>query len=148
MRPDKDTYFLQMAVLVATRSTCARRAVGAVLVDAKGRVLSTGYNGVPARMPHCNSGRPEDLCPGASAPSGTCLDQCMAIHAEMNAVIQCRDLDKVATAYITVSPCIQCTKVLLNTGCQRLVFSTEYVQPEAKALWLKSGRVYTLHQGE
>lgn len=138
-RPSKDEYFVVMAKLVAMRSTCLRRSVGCVFVDAKGRVLSTGYNGVPSGVPHCNEGVP---CAGASAPSGESLDKCMAIHAEMNAVCQCPDIDKVETIYTTTSPCIACTKVLLNTGAKRVVFIEEYVHPEAKDLWLSTGRLW------
>jgi dCMP deaminase len=133
MRPTKDAYFLAIAKVVASRSTCTRRAVGCVLVDARGRILATGYNGVAAGAPHCNEGHP---CHGATAPSGTALDACQAIHAEQNALTQCRNVDAVHTAYVTVSPCCSCTKLLLSTGCARVVFAERYAQDEtAAALW-------------
>ena len=149
-RPDKDTYFLDMAKLAATRSTCLRRAVGCILVDTKGRVLSIGYNGVSAGVPHCNQhdmfdplGYP-NACSSAFAKSGEGLDACMAVHAEMNAILQCRDPDAVRTAYVTASPCIQCTKMLLNTGCKRVVFGEEYPHADAKVLWESVGRSWEL----
>ena len=131
MRPSLDEYFLEMARLVATRSTCVRRNVGCVLVDKRRRVLATGYNGVARNVPHCI----DVNCAGASSASGTDLDKCHAIHAEQNAIIQCSDVDKIETAYITTSPCVACTKLFLNTGCRRLVFIEEYTNTSAKDLW-------------
>jgi dCMP deaminase len=148
MRPTKDQYFLQMAKLVATRSTCLRRSVGCVLVNARGHVLSTGYNGVAMGMPHCNERvangsansdynvlklDPTKLpypfsCPGSHAASGTNLDACQAIHAEQNAL-------DIETAYCTTSPCLTCVKLLMNTSCRRILFLEEYPHGEAKLLW-------------
>jgi len=82
-REDVDLYYLGMARLVSGRSTCVRRDVGAIIVDANNRVISTGYNGVPSGMPHCKFGHP---CAGANCPSGTGLDLCLAIHAETNSI--------------------------------------------------------------
>ena len=146
MRPDKDSYFLSMAELVATRSTCIRRAVGCVLVDARGHVLSTGYNGVAAGLPHCNHYVPLSITPmphrcfGAFPTGGGDLDGCDAVHAESNALLQCSDVYRIHTCYATLSPCIPCTKLLMNTGCTRIIFIEEYLkQPRAKALWLSRG---------
>lgn len=162
MRPDKDDYFMQMANLVATRSTCLRRAVGCVLVSRRGHVLATGYNGVSAGAPHCNEvvqeGRdyksigkgvmmPQRMvdayphaCEGASSPSGTNLDGCEAIHAEQNALLQCRDPFGIHTCYVTTMPCMTCTKLLLGTDCERIVYRDPY-QPAALELWLSRGRL-------
>ncbi len=131
MRPQTDEYFLQMAALVATRSTCVRRSVGCVLVDRHRRVLATGYNGVAAGVAHCI----DNPCAGAGASSGTELDKCDAIHAEQNAILQCNFVEKIEVAYITVSPCVTCTKLLLNTGCKKIVFIEEYADTSAKKLW-------------
>jgi dCMP deaminase len=132
-RPSVNAYFTAMAKLVATRSTCARRAVGCVLVDSRNRVLATGYNGVASGLPHCNEG---SLCAGATAESGTRLDECQAIHAEQNALVQCRDTDAIDVCFVTVSPCMSCLKLLLNTGCRRIVFAEEYAGAAAAgALW-------------
>ena len=111
-RPKIPVYFLRLAELVATRATCARRAVGCVLTDAGNRVLATGYNGVPAGEPHCVGETP---CPGAGEPSGTGLDRCEAIHAEQNALLQLRrGSDEVRACFSTTFPCAHCLKLLLH----------------------------------
>ena len=146
MRPSHDEYFLRMAVLSATRSTCLRRAVGCILVDQRGHVAATGYNGVASGQVHCNHHDPFDpigfpfACSGAMAKSGADLDKCGAIHAEQNALLQCRDVYAIRTCYCTASPCLTCTKLLLNTSCQRIVFVEEYPHPAAGLLWVSSGR--------
>ena len=125
-----------MTKLVATRATCARRSVGCALVDVHGHVLATGYNGVPSGFPHCNEEHP---CPGALAKSGQGLDQCFAVHAEQNALLQCHDAHAIQTCYVTHSPCVTCTKLLLNTSCARVVFAERYAHDEASlALWAHS----------
>lgn len=138
-RPSRDQYFLRMAALVATRSTCVRRAVGCVLVDSLGRVLSTGYNGVPKDFAHCNEG---NLCEGASAPSGTGLDLCSAIHAEQNAIMFCPDVSRIHICYLTVTPCVSCLKLLLNTDCEHIIALEEYPHPTASMTWRKAGRYW------
>lgn len=139
MRPDNDEYFLMIAKLVSTRGTCVRRKVGCVLVDEHNHILATGYNGVPAGFSHCDGGFP---CSGAHAPSGTNLDECLAVHAEQNALLQCRDMHAIKTCYITNSPCITCTKLLLNTSCRRIVFTTPYADSKGAPLWTADGRVW------
>lgn len=136
MRPSKDTYFLQMAKLVATQTTCARRAVGCVAVNARGHVMATGYNGVPSKFPHCNEGH---LCSGAGSPSGTNLDGCLAVHAEISMLAQCHDVWQIDTVYSTLSPCFSCVKALLSSGCRRIVFIEEYPHPESVKLWMEMG---------
>ena len=136
-RISKDEYFSELASLVARRSTCARRSVGCVLVSHRGHILGTGYNGVPRGHTHCTDGR----CPGAALPSGTGLDVCEAIHAEQNALLQCKDVEQIDTAYVTTMPCMTCTKLLLNTSCRRIVYAAEYPHQEAKQLWIKNGRI-------
>ena len=156
MRPSRDQWAMSLAGLTALRSTCLRRQVGAVLVNTMGHVVATGYNGVAAGMPHCNepTGMQDDpesntrslvyrnACPGAASPSGTNLDGCQAIHAEQNALLQCRDVYSIHTCYVTTSPCITCTKLLLNTGCGRICFLEQYPHPEAGALWRSAGRIW------
>lgn len=136
-RLSKDEYFSRMADLVSQRATCKRRSVGCVLVSAAGHVLATGYNGVPAGGTHCI----DVPCPGAQYPSGHGLDHCEAIHAEQNALLQCRDVSLIHTAYVTTMPCMTCVKLLMNTGCQRIVYGQEYPQQEAKEFWKKNGRI-------
>lgn len=149
MRPDRHAWAMALAVVTAQRATCLRRAVGCVLLNSRGHVLATGYNGVAAGLPHCNmhdefepTGYPH-ACPGAHAPSGTGLDGCHAVHAEQNALLQCRDVYSIDTAYVTASPCMTCTKLLLNTSCQHIVFAEEYPHSDAKALWESSGRKWS-----
>ena len=124
-RPDWDTYFLQIAQLASSRATCARRKVGCVLVDSKFHVVSVGYNGVPSGFSHCI----EVPCRGASAPSGTNLDLCEAVHAEVNAFLHLTSQD-ILTAYLTVCPCISCAKMICNSNVQRVVATEWYAQPE------------------
>jgi dCMP deaminase len=130
-----DEYMMALALVAQHQTTCIRRGVGCVLVDERNHVLSIGYNGVAAKMPHCNEGHP---CVGCDLPPGQ--DSCEAVHAEVNAVLQCPDPWKITTAYVTLSPCKSCVKILLNTGCQRIVFREEHTDPVAKAIWLKTGR--------
>lgn len=163
MRITRDEWAMELAKITAKRSTCMRRSVGCVLLNSLGHVLSTGYNGVASGRDHCNEmkliggGDYIDLgevqvqrmvesfphaCPGSGSPSGQNLDACQAIHAEQNALLQCRDVYQIAVAYVTTSPCITCTKLLLNTSCQRIVFLEEYPQPEAMKLWIEGGRLW------
>lgn len=141
MRPDVDTYFMDMAKLVATRSTCIRRSVGCVLVDSHNHVLATGYNGVPAGMPHCNDPGGAHTCEGARSPSGTNLDACSAVHAEQNAILQCSDPYSIRRAYVTAFPCTSCAKLLLNTSCGEIVYLEPYADGNGMRLWTAAGRV-------
>lgn len=138
-RPTKDEYFLLMATVVSSRSTCPRRQVGAIFVNERGHILSTGYNGVAMGMPHCT----DHPCAGANMPSGVGLDLCDSIHAEQNALIQCRDAFAIHKAYVTASPCITCTKLLMNTSCQEIIFLKEYPHPQARILWEGAKRIWT-----
>ena len=149
-RPTRDQWGLDLAKVTAKRATCLRRSVGCVLVDARGHVLATGYNGVSAGAKHCNDKhinyewKYPHACPGAYSPSGTDLDACQAIHAEQNALMQCKSVWDIHTAYITVSPCMTCVKLLLNTSCSRIVFGEEYVHVDARSMWLNDGREWVL----
>jgi len=125
-RPTWDQYFLQMARVVASRSTCLRRRVGALLVRDK-RILTTGYNGAPANIPHC-----EDvgcLRDELGIPSGERQELCRGLHAEQNAIIQAA-LHGVTTRgsvlYCTTQPCITCAKMLINAGVNRVVYEGDY----------------------
>lgn len=135
MRLDYEHYFLTMARVASLRSICNRRKVGAVLTDDRHRVLSTGYNGPASGLDNCNPCRRE------TAVSGTGLDNCMAVHAEINALIQCPDINRIHTLYVTVSPCFQCIKPLLNTPCQKIVFIHHYPNNnESKLIWERMRR--------
>ena len=153
---------LGLAVLTSKRGTCIRRQVGCVLLDEDHFVLATGFNGVAAGLPHCNEPDPDrvgklrvvddnltnlifpNACPAAFAESGTQLDGCHAIHAEMNALLRCGDPRAVHSCYCTVSPCIICVKLLMNTACQHIYFLEPYAHDEpAKELWLSKGDNYS-----
>lgn len=132
-----DNIGILTAVLWSKRGTCARRKVGCYLTDRTHRAVSHGYNGAASGQPHCI----DHPCPGAGLPSGTGLELCEAIHAETNALVNFHgDRDRIHTCYVTVSPCINCTKLLLGTSCQRIVFLDHYPQPEAEKLWTGAGR--------
>lgn len=139
-RPNIDAYMMGMAMMAASRATCSRRSVGCVLTNKLNHIIATGYNGVPRGMPHCAIAP----CPGANAPSGQSLDACMATHAEQNALLQCRNVEEIETAYVTAQPCITCTKLLLNTGCKNIVYLEPYPHPVAVDLWRNAGRMISM----
>lgn len=158
-RPERDETFMDMAQTMAKRTTCVRRAVGCVLVSARGHVLATGYNGVASGRPHCNHTgllskvdmSPEAVypysCDGAHDASGTNLDGCEAIHAEQNALLQCKDVYEIDTVYVTTAPCVTCAKLFLNTGAKRIVFLEDYLQSEAsRKLWEDDNREWLKYE--
>jgi len=119
-------YFLDMAEQVASRSTCLRRKVGCVLVKEK-RVIATGYNGAPSGAPHCDV--TGCIRQHEGIPSGQRLDICRASHAEANAISQCARYGvptEGATAYVTVSPCVTCAKLLVQAGIDCVVYRGIY----------------------
>ncbi len=125
-RPSWDEYFLEMATLVAKRSTCLRRSVGAILVREK-RILATGYNGAPSGLKHCI----EIGCmrQKLKIPSGERHELCRALHAEQNALIQaCLHGISVkgAILYATNQPCVICAKMLINAGINEIVIAEGY----------------------
>jgi dCMP deaminase len=128
---------IALARVIAQRSTCPRRRVGAVATDVHGRVIAVAHNGVAMGEPHCSTERP---CAGRDAPSGASLDACLACHAETNLLLFCPDVMKIDTLYVTASPCTLCLRYLLNTSTRRIVFDEEYPHPEARARWLAAGR--------
>lgn len=135
-----------MALLVGTRGTCPRRQVGCVLVDQYGRTLATGYNGAARGQPHCSD---ENPCPGRWAERGTGFDLCHALHAEQNALMFCRDVMEIETAYVTDAPCATCCKMLLNTSCWRIVFVRDYPTGNvAETLWCRAGREWLKWSGQ
>ncbi|MCK4502350.1 MAG: cytidine/deoxycytidylate deaminase family protein [Desulfuromonadales bacterium] len=125
-RPDWDEYFMQIADLVATRSTCLRRQVGALLVKEK-NILATGYNGVPTGITHCEV--TGCLREQLNVPSGERHELCRGLHAEQNAIIQAAKHGaniSGSTLYCTDSPCIICSKMLINAGVVAVVFRRGY----------------------
>jgi dCMP deaminase len=137
-RPDNDTYFMLMADLVATRSTCLRRKVGAVVVKEK-RVLTTGYNGAPKGLRHCA----EVGCVREqnNIESGTRHELCRGVHAEQNAVIQAAYFGasiKDASIYTTNFPCVMCAKILVNAGIIEVIYKDDYEDPLSKDIMNES----------
>jgi dCMP deaminase len=140
MRISRDEWALQIADATSQRGTCIRRRVGAVAVDIHGVILSTGYNGVPRGFPHCM----DTPCHGHGFASGLGLDTCEAIHAEANCILFASDMQRIDTLYVTVSPCVSCTKLLLVTPCRRVVFREDYAR-SGEHLWLAAGRKWVKH---
>lgn len=168
MRPTIDEWAMSLAMVTAQRTTCLKRQVGAVLLDLRNHLLATGYNGVAAGLPHCNESvstlvdMPKirsyetmtleapikvrttypHACEGAKMPMGS-GGECQALHAEWNSLLQCHDVYKIATCYVTTAPCETCAKLLLGTTCGRIVFldSHDDAAP-AEALWRKAGRIW------
>lgn len=139
MRPSNDEYFIGIADAVSKRATCERRSVGCVLTDKNHRIISTGYNSVPTKQPHCPS---EKDCGGAHAKSGD-TSTCIARHAEENAIAKCMDIFQIHTAYVTTKPCVGCTRFLLDTSCMRIVFKDDYPDNQGEELWVGAGRKWS-----
>lgn len=126
VRASWDEYFMEIAEIVKTRSTCLRRQVGAVIVK-DNRIITTGYNGAPSGLRHCLEIGCERQRLGV--PSGERHELCRALHAEQNAIIQAAKLGistEGATIYITLQPCVICAKMLINAGIKKIVHKGEY----------------------
>jgi dCMP deaminase len=138
-RPSWDEYFMTIAEQVATRSTCMRRQIGAVIVKDK-RILSTGYNGAPSGLSHCDV--VGCLREQLHIPSGEKTELCRAIHAEQNAVVQAARYGipiEGATIYTTTQPCVQCAKILMNAGIVEIVYQGTYPDQLACDMLAESG---------
>jgi len=125
-RPDWDSYFMAITILVSKRSTCIRRSVGAVIVKDK-RILSTGYNGAPSGIEHCS--QVGCLRDQLNVPSGEKHELCRGIHAEQNAIIQAAFHGvsiKGATLYCTNQPCSICAKMIINAGIKNIFYQEGY----------------------
>lgn len=129
MRTSADNAYMAMAMALGTRSTCLDKQVGCVLININREIIGTGYNGAPRGVQHCI-----DLKYCRKDESGN-PNHCPSAHAEQNALLQCKVPDQIFTAYITLSPCISCLRMLMNTPCKRIVFHKEHKHPEAKLLW-------------
>jgi Deoxycytidylate deaminase len=137
-RPSWDEYFMKMAFLVAERSTCLRRKVGAVIVKDK-RILTTGYNGAPRGLKHCSE--VGCLRERLNIPSGQRHELCRGVHAEQNAIIQAAIFGisiEGGTLYTTNCPCVLCTKMILNAGIDRIVYVEDYFDDLSKELLRES----------
>jgi dCMP deaminase len=139
-RPDWDPYFMDIAHVVARRGNCLRRQVAAVIVKDR-RIISTGYNGTPRGVRNCFEGG----CPrcASKAPSGTALGDCICSHAEENAITQAAYhgiFVRGSTLYSTLSPCLQCAKMIVNAGIVEVVYEDVYhFNRQTKALFAEAG---------
>ncbi|HOI75846.1 MAG TPA: cytidine/deoxycytidylate deaminase family protein [Syntrophales bacterium] len=138
-RPSWDEYFMDIVGVVARRSTCVRRKVGAALVRDR-RILSTGYNGAPSGMAHCLDRGCLRL--EMNVPSGERHELCRGLHAEQNAIIQAA-LHGVsvrgATLYCTNQPCVICAKMIINAGIIRIVIRDGYQDGLAAEMLQEAG---------
>jgi dCMP deaminase len=130
-RPSWDDYFMQITLQVARRSTCPRAAVGAVIVRDK-RILTTGYNGAPAGLPHCTE-------VGCLMVNDHCV---RTLHAEQNSIIQgaLHGVDvSGSTIYVTHQPCLNCAKMIINAGIRRVVYAGDYPDEIACGFFEQAG---------
>jgi dCMP deaminase len=138
-RPSCNDYFLEVADLVATRSTCLRRQVGAVLVRDK-RIISTGYNGAPRKLKHCS----EVGCIRSEndIPSGQRYELCRGVHAEQNAIINAAYYGistQDTVMYCTHQPCIICARIMINAGVVKVVHRGDFQDDVALELMKEAG---------
>ena len=135
-RPDWDSYFFRMTTLIATRSTCPSRAVGCVIIDMETKhVISTGYNGAPRGTAHCGEG-----C--MSREPGKSWEKCRAVHAELNAILNAAK-NGVSTdgcrMYLSTTPCVFCSRTLINAGVKEVYAMAKYSHDEAISLLTEGG---------
>ena len=141
-RPSWEIYFMRISRLVASRSTCLRRQVGAVIVREK-RILATGYNGAPNNTPHCFELPGGCLREARNIPSGQRQELCRGLHAEQNAILQAAAFGvslKGSDIYCTHQPCITCAKMLINSGILRVVYLGDYPD-ELSLQMMKEGNI-------
>ena len=139
-RMEFDEYFMRMAMLASKRSTCLRRAVGAVIVKDK-RILATGYNGAPKGIEHCE--KTGCLREKLKVPSGERHEICRGVHAEQNAIIQSAIFGVSicdSTLYTTHYPCSVCTKIIINAEIIEIVYYNGYPDELSKEL-LKQSKI-------
>lgn len=139
VRPSWDEYFMDIARLAATRSTCLRRQVGAVMVRDR-HIIATGYNGAPSGIKHClEAGCLRDEM---KIPSGERHELCVGVHAEQNLFIQAAlhgSSPEGGTVYCTNQPCNLCAKLIVNARIRRVVFQGDYPDPLARRILDEAG---------
>ena len=118
-----------MAIKLSYRSTCLDKNVGCIITNARNEIIASGYNGSPRGEPHCT-----DI--------GYCIketfsneNRCPSAHAEQNALLQCRVPEEIHAIYLTLSPCISCIRIIMNTPCEKIVFLDEHRHQYAKNMW-------------
>lgn len=124
MRPDWDTYFMEITNIVASRSTCVKRHVGAVIVK-NNNILSIGYNGAPSGIQHCTN----KTCLRQNAEHGYDYMSCRSSHAEQNAIVQAAKLGvsiNGSKLYCTTQPCIICARMIINAGIKEVIYTEEF----------------------
>jgi dCMP deaminase len=143
MRKPWDEYFMSIAELVAQRSTCLRRQVGAVIVKDR-RVLATGYNGAPGGVAHCD--KVGCLRGQMGVASGERHELCRGVHAEQNALLQAATFGASvhgAAIYTTHQPCFICTKMLINAKIEKICYKKEYPDELAIGMLKEAGIEFT-----
>jgi dCMP deaminase len=143
-RPSWEAYFMNITSLVAQRSTCTRRAVGAIIVKDK-RILSTGYNGAPSGIQHCLD--VGCLRENMRVPSGERHELCRGIHAEQNAIIQAAYHGvsvKDAVLFCTNLPCSICAKMIINAGIRKIYYQSGYADRLSREM-LDAAGVEVIH---
>jgi len=140
-RPSWDEYFMGIAKVVASRSNCIKRKVAAVIVKDK-RIISTGYNGTPRGTRNCSEGG----CPRCNnfTASGKNLEECLCSHGEENAIVQASYHGisiKDSIIYTTFSPCLLCTKMIINSGIKEVIYNADYPMSDAPLKLLKDAGI-------
>lgn len=126
VRPTIDEIYLEMAKVLAGRAACTRRQVGALVVDADGRIVASGYNGAPSGEKHCTDGGcPRGMLSRDECATRSAYDNCVAIHAEANALLRAGLQAKDATIYITCAPCHECARLVTAAGISRVVYPVD-----------------------
>jgi dCMP deaminase len=147
-RPSWEEYFMSIAQLVARRSTCLRRQVGAVLVKDK-NILATGYNGTPSGIAHCE--QTGCLRDQLNVPSGERHELCRGLHAEQNVILQAAkhgiNIDG-ATLFCTHAPCIICAKMIINSGIREIVYLDGYPDILSKDILAESDIDFRVYAGK
>ena len=134
MRISFDDYVMEMTLTAAKRSTCMRRAVGAIAVDSHNHIIGTGFNGTPSNTKHCNE---DSQCFDGPVKSGDKLDKCKSIHAEQNLLAHVSNPMSIYKVYLTVSPCISCLKLLSATNVREIIYKEEYANIEESLIYAK-----------
>jgi len=138
-RIPKDLHCMLMASIISLRGSCQRRKVGCVITDVHYKVLSTGYNGPPSGFPQCGDGICEHI---NTSKSGENLTSCAAVHAEINALMQCKDISKAEYLFCTTMPCHFCIGAILNTPIRIIHYFDKYTMGFNHDMWLKMDRSF------
>ena len=135
-RPSHKEYFLSLLPAIASRGTCSRRQVACVITDREHKILATGYNGVPTNFDHCT----DHPCLGAKDLPGQ-TDNCMAVHGEAAALLQCTDLPRAYALYCSNLPCFSCAKLIANTRICQVFAAADYADHRGLEVLLLAGCV-------